>query len=249
MARHETPGGARKKKTRALAIGLGLLGVAGIIALSVMIYVRNSKGTLEIETDDPNVQVAVKQNGEVVEVVDAKSGWKISLKSGEYELAMQGSPDRVQLNQNSVVVKRGDAVKVKATLKRASPISNPKSQISNFKSPLPAVGSLIGPDGKWKLPPGAPPPAIAPFDAKKAKEHQEAWAKYLGVPVEITNSIGMKLVLIPPGEFKMGSPKELIEEELKHIVMMSAYKEQCAGRGATDTRCESLGRFTSACTS
>ena len=35
------------------------------------------------------------------------------------------------------------------------------------------------------------------------------------MPVEITNSIGMKLVLIPPGEFKMGSPKELIEEELK----------------------------------
>ena len=30
-----------------------------------------------------------------------------------------------------------------------------------------------------------PPPAIAPFDAKKAKEHQAAWAKYLGVPVEM----------------------------------------------------------------
>src|SRR5208283_2283731 len=55
----------------------------------------------------------------------------------------------------------------------------------------------------------------APFDAKTAKEHQEAWARYLGVPVVITNSIGMKLVLIPPGEFDMGSPKELIEEELK----------------------------------
>ncbi len=80
---------------------------------------------------------------------------------------------------------------------------------------LPAVGSLIGPDGKWKLPPGAPSPAIAPFDATKAKEHQAAWAKHLGVPVEITNSIGMKLVLIPPGEFEMGSPPELIEEELK----------------------------------
>ena len=62
---------------------------------------------------------------------------------------------------------------------------------------------------------GAPPPAVAPFDAAKAKEHQAAWAKHLGVPVEITNSIGMKLVLIPPGEFTMGSPKELIDEELK----------------------------------
>ena len=156
----------------------------------------------------------MKQNGEVVEVVDAKSGWKISLKSGEYELAMQGSTDQVQLDENSVVVKRGKTVKVKVRLKPLA-ISNSKSEISYFKSPLPAIGSLIGSDGKWKLPPGAPPPAIAPFDAKKAKEHQAAWAKHLGVPVEITNSIGMKLVLIPPGEFMMGSPKELIEEELK----------------------------------
>jgi formylglycine-generating enzyme required for sulfatase activity/WD40 repeat protein len=81
--------------------------------------------------------------------------------------------------------------------------------------PQTAASPFIGPDGKWKLPPGAPPPAIAPLDAQKAKEHQEAWAKHLGVPVEITNSIGMKLVFIPPGEFQMGSPKELIEEELK----------------------------------
>ena len=50
-----------------------------------------------------------------------------------------------------------------------------------------------------------PVSAIAPFDAKKAREHQENWAKYLGVPVEMTNSIGMKFVLIPPGEFDMGS--------------------------------------------
>jgi formylglycine-generating enzyme required for sulfatase activity len=62
----------------------------------------------------------------------------------------------------------------------------------------------------------APPLAIAPFDAAKAKEHQAAWAKHLGVSVETTNSIGMKLMLIPPGEFDMGSSAEqvarLVEE-------------------------------------
>jgi formylglycine-generating enzyme required for sulfatase activity len=60
-----------------------------------------------------------------------------------------------------------------------------------------------------------PPSAVAPFDEKKAKEHQEGWAKHLGAPWVQTNSIGMKLVLIPPGEFDMGSPKELIDEELR----------------------------------
>ncbi len=75
------------------------------------------------------------------------------------------------------------------------------------------------------------PPAIAPFDAKKAKEHQEAWAKHLGMPVEITNSIGMKMVLIPPGEFMMGSPKELIEEELKRPDNDQWYKEHLPSEG------------------
>jgi hypothetical protein len=37
------------------------------------------------------------------------------------------------------------------------------------------------------------------------EDEQQAWAKYLGQPVEMTNSIGMKLTLIPPGEFVMGS--------------------------------------------
>ena len=51
----------------------------------------------------------------------------------------------------------------------------------------------------------APRPAVAPFDDKQAKVHQAAWAGYLGTPVQTANSIGMKLVLIPPGEFMMGS--------------------------------------------
>ena len=61
----------------------------------------------------------------------------------------------------------------------------------------------------------SPRPAIAPFDAKQAKSHQAAWAKQLGVPVEYTNSIGMKFVLIPPGEFMMGSTADQIEEALR----------------------------------
>ncbi len=50
----------------------------------------------------------------------------------------------------------------------------------------------------------APPPAKAPFGAKQARAHQEAWAKHLGTTVESANSISMKLVVIPPGEFVMG---------------------------------------------
>ena len=56
------------------------------------------------------------------------------------------------------------------------------------------------------LQPCIPPTAIAPFTASEAKAHQQSWAEHLGIPVESTNSIGMEFVLIPPGEFLMGSP-------------------------------------------
>jgi formylglycine-generating enzyme required for sulfatase activity/uncharacterized membrane protein len=71
----------------------------------------------------------------------------------------------------------------------------------------PQAKAKAGWDG-W--PADAPPPAVAPFDAAKAKEHQEVWAKHLRVPVEFTNSVGMKFRLIPPGEFDMGSSDEEI---------------------------------------
>ena len=69
--------------------------------------------------------------------------------------------------------------------------------------------SSVVKDGWQDWPADAPPPAAAPFDAEQAKAHQEAWAKYLGVPVEYENSLGMKLRLIPPGEFLMRQDYEV----------------------------------------
>ncbi len=161
---------ARRKKLRAVAIGLGLLAVVGMIAWAVIITVTKNGKKTEVEVPD----------GATAKVAP----------DGKVEVTLPGKAD-------------GDGTRKVLGTEYSVP------------STLPLVASLIGPDGKWKLPPGAPPPAIAPFDAKKAKEHQAVWAKYLGLPVEVTNSIGMKLVLIPPGEFEMGSSQELIEEELK----------------------------------
>ncbi len=60
---------------------------------------------------------------------------------------------------------------------------------------------------------GSPPLAKSPFDAEQADQHQAAWAKHLNVPVEVTNKAGMKLRLIPPGEFLMGSPPTEYQRE------------------------------------
>ena len=71
------------------------------------------------------------------------------------------------------------------------------------------VASLTG-----IAPPQLPLPAVAPFDSDQAKAHQQAWAKYLGEPVVTTNSIGLKLAVIPPGQFKMGEPDEAVDVTL-----------------------------------
>ncbi len=60
-------------------------------------------------------------------------------------------------------------------------------------------------------PPMPVPPAMAPFDPAQARQHQEAWAKHLGIPVEETNSIGMKLLVIPPGDYEMGISTEEVD--------------------------------------
>lgn len=65
--------------------------------------------------------------------------------------------------------------------------------------------------------PAVPKPAIAPFDADEAKAHQQAWAQFLGTQVETKNSIGMSFVLLPPGEFLMGSTEEQIQAALAQI--------------------------------
>jgi formylglycine-generating enzyme required for sulfatase activity len=64
-------------------------------------------------------------------------------------------------------------------------------------------------------PADAPAAAIAPFDEEQARKHQQAWADYLKLPLEFTNTIGMKFILIPPGEFLMGSTPEEIEEGIQ----------------------------------
>jgi formylglycine-generating enzyme required for sulfatase activity len=74
-----------------------------------------------------------------------------------------------------------------------------------------------------------PPLAVAPFNEKTAKQYQARWAKYLRAPTVQANSIGMKLALIPPGEFDMGSPKELIEEELRRPGIEEWYREHLPG--------------------
>ena len=176
---------------------------SAFIVLGVIVTFALRRGTLTVEIDEnlgKDVQVTVNQGGDQVKVADATSGWTLSLSPGKYDLAVQGGDDKFQLDSQSVTVTRGGQTKVKVTLRaEGHPEGTPgKTEFAGSRRPLAGEGLGVSAVGN------APRLAIAPFDDKEAKEHQEAWAKHLGVPVEMTNEIGMKLVLIPPGEFTMG---------------------------------------------
>jgi len=65
-----------------------------------------------------------------------------------------------------------------------------------------------------------PPHAVAPFEEQQAKRHQQAWAEYLGAPVEFTSDTGMKFQLIPPGEFVMGSSQAVIDDAVANAIKL-----------------------------
>jgi serine/threonine protein kinase len=134
----------RKQKTLALAVAVGLLGLAGVIVLTVMIRVRHPDGKETVVHVPEGSDVAVGTEGQVDVTLPA------------------GSPSPVGDGQGATAV--------------------------GVASPRLSAGE--GPGVRAIGPP--PPPAVAPFDAKQAKAHQEAWSKYLGLPVEITNAIGTK---------------------------------------------------------
>ena len=62
-----------------------------------------------------------------------------------------------------------------------------------------------------------PPLAKAPLTAEKVQNIQQQWAKHVGKELVYTNSIGMKLMLLPPGEFTMGRTDEQFDKLLTMI--------------------------------
>ncbi len=54
----------------------------------------------------------------------------------------------------------------------------------------------------WRLP---DPLKAAPFTPDDAREMQRRWAAAAGKPAQVTNSLGMKLTLVPPGEIALAA--------------------------------------------
>ncbi|WP_145262637.1 bifunctional serine/threonine-protein kinase/formylglycine-generating enzyme family protein [Planctomycetes bacterium Pan216] len=111
---------------------------------------------------------------------------------------------------------------------------NPGNDVAKVAKNKPQA-NVPAPANKPANKPTAPSPAAktAPPEAEKPKEGkapyhftQYRWRKHLDIPVEKKNSIGMTMILIPPGVFQMGSEDSDKERLLKMLPPIDAQQQQ-----------------------
>ncbi len=122
--RHQTPDEAaealapfaaapRWRIRRWVAAAAVVLFLAGGLVLwrtelgAALVRIAANKGELVVETDDPDVQVEVFQGGERVRILDLKTGKKIDLQAGEYEVKLLDQKDGLQLSADHFTLSRG----------------------------------------------------------------------------------------------------------------------------------------------
>jgi formylglycine-generating enzyme required for sulfatase activity/predicted Ser/Thr protein kinase len=199
------------------AASVGLLAAAAVI-----LHIRAGKTVLEIQISDPGIEVALR--GSTVTVKGP--GEEVKVEPGEHELTIthgnlkfrtrtftleKGNKEvvRISLAGTSVEAKLGDANLPVLPLQASAHADGPLTAKSEA-NPQPGPQAQSRPTEGH---PGGGPAWIGPHDrpmlnflfgAPAARAAQRAWAKALNVPVETPNSIGIKLTLIPPGQFQMG---------------------------------------------
>ncbi|MFO0795856.1 MAG: protein kinase [Gemmataceae bacterium] len=119
FARGEVPELPRRPRRRVMtAVAVGILALAGVAVGVVAYEVRRGNEVITVETDDPDVEVTMRRNGEVIRIVDAKTKktWELDAKNAR--LAPDGGDLTLDLPDGTpLVLRRAGAVV--ATIRRA----------------------------------------------------------------------------------------------------------------------------------
>ncbi len=137
--------------------------------------------------------------------------------AGRCRIRGKGDPHSLLRAQMSLWFKPASSVAPVRTLVNCNCVT---SLFSSIARAIPSILTLLvfiaGSHCRADRPASAPMPLKSPFSAETAKGKQDEWARYLNCHVVVTNSVGMKLVLVPPGEFLMGSPNDEVSDSGQH---------------------------------
>jgi formylglycine-generating enzyme required for sulfatase activity/predicted Ser/Thr protein kinase len=176
------------------------IGLAALI-FGVIFLLNTPKGTIQVELEDPSLKVII--DGETMSVEDLKS--PLSIKTGTHTILVEADGKKLAPGETLSIGPDGSRQKLVVKLNNLE-LSGKSFEIRSGANPILKVSWIDHQESSDANKMKPPLLAKAPFTHEQAKSHQEAWAKHLRRPVESTNGIGMKFVLIPPGEFLMGAP-------------------------------------------
>ncbi|NQV28553.1 MAG: protein kinase, partial [Rhodopirellula sp.] len=190
----------RPRRWRFMTVAILLL-----LAAIVFFLQLGGKYDVQITLDDPSM--SLKVDGETV-VIEGNSA-PIRLSAGEHTLHVE--LNGFESDTDSFTVKKDGKNAVHVVILDGKVVIGTGGKPT---VPSRSVASTTKPGAESPAGKHAPPLAIAPFDADQAAQYQQAWADYLGVPIEKEISLGqdkngkdvtLTMVLIPPGEFMIGT--------------------------------------------
>ena len=116
-----------------------------------IIRIATNQGELVIETEDKDVKVEVRDNGELIRVLDASSGSSFDIRSGNFELSATGTDSNdektvFKVTPVQVVMNRGQREVVRVTRAQTVPLVSGSAQASagTGQEFLPVARSLSG---------------------------------------------------------------------------------------------------------
>jgi hypothetical protein len=147
---------------------------AGLLLAGGVFRAQTPHGVLEVRSDDDDVQIVVKRNGEQVQIIDVKQNRVVEVLTGDIELELIDNGKPLQLKTNSFSLDRDERRIVEVV--RLGPPEGARAEAppQPEKPPQPRLDwspdrpLVIGPEGaksegprQPEKPPGTPPPPVS----------------------------------------------------------------------------------------
>jgi formylglycine-generating enzyme required for sulfatase activity len=170
--------------------------------IAIQVERKGCQGAVSVNWEGLPQNVSVKEG-------TIPTGWD----SASFQLNATANAQEAESEIHVVAALAGVTTEQRFKLAVTKPAPAEQSKAATPDKPIPHPSPAPEPVQPRKK--ETPPLAEAVIDPAQARAHQERWAAHQNVPVEIINSIGMKMIIIPAGilvQGRLGDQRVKIEK-------------------------------------